>query len=115
MHKMAYKLMLVFPLLIYTAMKTYINILLCLLFTLPVFAGNSDRYPIRWNKITSAEFNVKPAGQDSAASAVVLCDFGNIEVTNRTFYSRHTRIKILNNDGFAICHGGNTLSNQRQA
>ena len=80
-------------------MKIYINILLCLLFTLPAFAGKSDRYPIRWNKITSAEFKVKPAGRDSAASAIVLCDFGNIEVTNRTFYSRHTRIKILNNDG----------------
>jgi hypothetical protein len=80
-------------------MKTYINILLFLLFTLPAFAGNSDRYPIRWNKITSAEFKVKPSGRDSAASAIVLCDFGNIEVTNRTFYSRHTRIKILKNDG----------------
>jgi len=80
-------------------MKTYINILLCLLFTLPVFAGNSDRFPIRWNKISSAEFKVRPTGRDSAASAIVLCDFGNIEVTNRTFYSRHTRIKILNNEG----------------
>ncbi len=76
-------------------MKTYINILFCLL-SIPVFAGNGDRYPIRWNKITSAEFKVKPSGQDSTASAVVLCDFGNIQVTNRTFYSRHTRIKILN-------------------
>jgi hypothetical protein len=80
-------------------MKTYINILLGILFTLPAFAGNSDRFPIRWNKITSAEFKLKPAGRDSAASAIVLCDFGNIEVTNRTFYSRHTRIKILNNNG----------------
>ena len=79
-------------------MKTYINILFCLL-SIPVFAGNGDRYPIRWNKITSAEFKVKPSGQDSSASAVVLCDFGNIQVTNRTFYSRHTRIKILTNDG----------------
>jgi len=80
-------------------MKIYINILLCLLFTLPAIAGKSDRYPIRWNNITSAEFKVMPIGRDSAAPAIVLCDFGNIEVTNRTFYSRHTRIRILNNDG----------------
>jgi hypothetical protein len=80
-------------------MKTNLNIVLCLLFTFPAFAGNSNKYPIRWNKVSAAEFSVKPSGRDSAASAIVLCDFGNIEVTNRTFYSRHTRIKILNNDG----------------
>lgn len=80
-------------------MKTYIYILLCLLFTCPAFAGNSEKYPIRWNKITPAEFEINPRGRDSAAPAIVLCDFGNIQVTNRTFYSRHTRIKILNNDG----------------
>jgi hypothetical protein len=80
-------------------MKTYINILVCLLFTLPALAGNKNKYPIRWNKISMAEFKVKPSGRDSAASAIVLCDFGNIEITNRTFYSRHTRIKILNDDG----------------
>jgi hypothetical protein len=91
--------MLVFPLLNVLAMKTYIKILLCLVITLPAIAGNNNKYPIRWNKISSAEFDVKPAGRDSAASAIVLCDFGNIQVTNRTFYSRHTRIKILRNDG----------------
>jgi len=69
-----------------------------MLFTIPAFAG-SDKYPIRLGKISSAEFKIKPTGRDSAASAIVLCDFGNIEVTNRTFYSRHRRIKILNNDG----------------
>jgi hypothetical protein len=95
---MAYKLLLVCPLPNLSAMKNYIYILLCLFFTLPAMAG-SDKYPIRWNQISSAEFNVKPTGRDSAASAIVLCDFGNFEVTNRTFYSRHTRIKILNNDG----------------
>lgn len=95
---MAHKLLVVCSLLIISAMKNYIYILLCLFFTIPAMAG-SDKYPIRWNKISPAEFSVKPTGRDSAASAVILCDFGNIEVTNRTFYSRHKRIKILNNDG----------------
>ncbi len=80
-------------------MKAYIYILICLIFTLPGFAGNSDKYPIRWNKISEAEFQVKPTGRDSTAAAIVLCDFGNIEVSNRTFYSRHTRIKVLNKEG----------------
>ncbi len=80
-------------------MKTSISVFLCLIFALPALAGNNDKYPIRWNKISEAEFQVKPTGRDSAAPAIVLCDFGNIQVTNRTFYSRHTRIKILNNQG----------------
>ncbi len=80
-------------------MKTYIYFLFSLLLTLPAVAGNSDRYPIRWNTISAAEFSIQPSGRDSGASAIVLCDFGHIEVTNRTFYSRHTRIKIINNDG----------------
>jgi transglutaminase-like putative cysteine protease len=80
-------------------MKAALYIFLCLIFTLPALAGNSDKYPIRWNKISKAEFQVKPMGRDSNASAIILCDFGNIEVTNRTFYSRHKRIKILNDQG----------------
>ena len=91
--------MIIFTLPNISIMKAYIYILICLIFTLPAFAGNSDKYPIRWNKISEAEFQVKPTGRDSTAAAIVLCDFGNIEVTNRTFYSRHTRIKILNNEG----------------
>jgi hypothetical protein len=80
-------------------MKNRIYILLGLLYAFPVFAGFGDRYPIRWGKVSPSEFNVLPAGRDSAAPAIVLCDFGHIEVTNRTFYSRHTRIKIINEDG----------------
>ena len=80
-------------------MKTRINIFLCLLLTLPSIAGKGDKFPIRWNKISSAEFKLQPTGRDSSASAMVLCDFGTIKVTNRTFYSRHTRIKVLKNQG----------------
>jgi len=66
---------------------------------MPVFAGFGDKSPIRWGKVSPAEFSVKPLGSDSAAPAVVLCDFGDIDISNRTFYTRHTRIKIMNEAG----------------
>lgn len=63
----------------------------------PAIAG--DKMPARWGKVSQAEFNIKPAANDSLAPAIVLFDFGNIEVSNRTFYTRHTRIKILREEG----------------
>lgn len=67
--------------------------------SLPVFAGFKSKLPVKWGKINTAEFSIVPAGADINAPAIVLCDYGDIEITNRTFYTRHTRIKILNQDG----------------
>jgi hypothetical protein len=74
-------------------------IIIGLITILPAFAGFGDRRPIRWGKVSPAEFNLKPPGGDSTACAMVLCDFCTIDLSNRTFYTRHTRIKILNNEG----------------
>jgi hypothetical protein len=76
----------------------YIAILM-ILSSVPAMAGFGEKLPIRWGKISPAEFSITPQGSDSAAPAIVLCDFGNIEVSNRTFYTRHTRIKILKTEG----------------
>jgi hypothetical protein len=73
--------------------------LLLLLSSVSALAGFGSREPIKWGKISAREFSVLPLGSDSAAPAIVLCDFGNIQISNRTFYSRHTRIKILNEEG----------------
>jgi transglutaminase-like putative cysteine protease len=78
-------------------MKALLYILL-VAFSLPVSAG-FGKYPIRWGKVSPSEFTIVPQGKDAGAPAIVLCDFGDIEVTNRTFYTRHTRIKILNEAG----------------
>jgi len=78
-------------------MKTLLYIFLVAA-SLPVSAG-FGKYPIRWGKVSPSEFTITPQGKDAGASAIVLCDFGDIEVTNRTFYTRHTRIKILNEEG----------------
>ena len=58
-----------------------------------------DKPPIRWGRIAKSEFEINSFMGDTSVSAVVLCDFGDIKITNRTFYTRHVRIKILDNSG----------------
>ena len=58
-----------------------------------------DKYPIRWGKITESEFEIKSFQGDTSVPAIILCDFGDIKITNRTFYTRHVRIKILRESG----------------
>jgi hypothetical protein len=80
-------------------MKTRMILLMMIISSVPAMAGFREKLPIHWDKISPSEFSVVPEGRDSAAVAIVLCDFGNIEITNRTFYTRHTRIKILKEAG----------------
>ena len=80
-------------------MKTKIIIFLMILSSVTALAGFREKLPIRWGKTSVSEFSVMPMGRDSAATAIVLCDFGNIEITNRTFYTQNTRIKILKEAG----------------
>jgi len=80
-------------------MKIRISIILIMLSTIGAFGGFGEKYPIRFGKISISEFSVLPRGIDSAAPAVVLCDLGDIEISNRTFYTRHTRIRIMNEAG----------------
>jgi hypothetical protein len=72
---------------------------LMLFSSIPTMGRFGEKLPIKWGKIARAEFSIAPSEADSAASAIVLCDFGNIEISNRTFYTRHTRIKILKPEG----------------
>jgi hypothetical protein len=80
-------------------MKLLFISLLMIISSIPVFAGFRSKLPVKWGKISTSEFSIVPAGSDANASAIVLCDYSDIEITNRTFYTRHTRIKILNEDG----------------
>jgi|GEM_PF-1761963 hypothetical protein len=80
-------------------MKSSYIALMMILSSIPAFAGFGEGPPIRWGKVSPAEFSVMPQDKDSAAPAIVLCDFGDIKVTNRTFYTRHIRLKILKPDG----------------
>jgi|WetSurMetagenome_2_1015567.scaffolds.fasta_scaffold42150_2 hypothetical protein len=80
-------------------MKIRISIFLICISTVAAFAGFGEKLPIRWGRISPSEFSIRPLGSDSAAPAIVLCDFGFIDISNRTFYRRHTRIRIMNEEG----------------
>jgi hypothetical protein len=67
--------------------------------SLQLFAGFGDKLPLRYGKVSPAEFTIQPTGDQASSPAVVLCDYGEIKVTDRTFYTRHTRIKIMNDEG----------------
>ncbi|MBN1181977.1 MAG: DUF3857 and transglutaminase domain-containing protein [Bacteroidales bacterium] len=60
---------------------------------------NAEKPPITWGKITDIEKKMQTPPNDPEAPAVVLCDFEEINVSNRTFYKRHIRIKILKPEG----------------
>jgi hypothetical protein len=70
-----------------------------LLFMFGSGMAKAQRPPIKWGKILPADTSLKVYKQDTAASAVVLCDYGTVDVAPRTEYTRHVRIKILNNNG----------------
>ena len=60
----------------------------------------SQKNPIRYGKISKEEKSLKKTELDPDANAVILCDFGEINFHgNSVEISRHTRIKILNQQG----------------
>lgn len=68
----------------------------------PTFANADDfrtKPPIKWGKVNEFEKQFNVVDYEKDASAVILCDFGSIEISNRTFYRRHVRIKILSQEG----------------
>lgn len=64
-----------------------------------VYAQNA---PIEWGEIPKADLEMKTFPQDSNASAVILCDYGESKFDNElnlVFY-HHIRVKILTEKGF---------------
>lgn len=66
-----------------------------------------DKTPVRFGKVKIEDFDVKAPAFDSAANAVVVADWGNSEFVANTSdltislqYTKKTRIKILNKNGF---------------
>ncbi|MFA6469726.1 MAG: transglutaminase domain-containing protein [Bacteroidota bacterium] len=73
-----------------------------ILFFQSVFAQEVPPRPIEWGEISKADLEMKSFPEDTNASAVILCDYGESTVDNNInlkFY-RHVRIKILNQKGF---------------
>ena len=65
-----------------------------------------DKSPVRYGKITPADFDLSKSRFDSGAAAVVIADIGNSEFEGNTKgwfslkFHRFKRIKILNKNGF---------------
>jgi hypothetical protein len=82
-------------------MKTLSLLLFTVIFlgTSSIFANFDSKPPIKWGKVTEFELNLKNYDKQPDAPAVILCDYGYIEITNRAMISRHLRIKILSEEG----------------
>jgi len=61
--------------------------------------GFTDKTPIKWGKISKSEFEINSFRGDTTVPAIILCDYSNIRITNRTIYSHHKRIKINHQEG----------------
>jgi hypothetical protein len=58
--------------------------------------------PIEWEEIPLADLQMTAFSDDSNASAVILCDFGESKLNDdiEIIHNRHLRIKILNENGY---------------
>jgi transglutaminase-like putative cysteine protease len=58
--------------------------------------------PIQWGEIPKADLEMKSYPQDSNATAVILCDYGESSLNNDVdvVFRRHVRIKILTTKGY---------------
>jgi uncharacterized protein YfkK (UPF0435 family) len=85
-------------------MRLFAPIVLCLFVSTITFS--QEKLNIKFGKITAADFEVNSPLIDSNTNAIVLADIGNTEFegNNKEWFSlvftRHKRIKILNNKGF---------------
>ncbi|MFZ1977255.1 MAG: DUF3857 domain-containing protein [Bacteroidota bacterium] len=72
----------------------FFTLLPCILF--------SQEPPIRWGNIPPAQLKMISFPQDTSASAVILCDYGESSFNDDLFivYKRHLRIKILTERGY---------------
>jgi hypothetical protein len=59
---------------------------------------NAQKAPIKYGKVSKEELEMKYYDKDSSASAVVLCDYGSLNVETFKF-TRVIRIKILTKEG----------------
>jgi hypothetical protein len=57
-----------------------------------------DQKPVTWGKISETEKNIQTFN-GRQVPAIVLCDYGETLVFNRTVYKRHKRIKVVSEEG----------------
>ena len=83
-------------------MKSALTLLTCLFFLITGNAQPNKKFGI----VKPEDFSVKSPLIDSSTSAIVIYDVGNCEFEGNTngwfsiVYTKHTRIKILNKNGY---------------
>ncbi|MCC6288335.1 MAG: DUF3857 and transglutaminase domain-containing protein [Chitinophagaceae bacterium] len=82
------------------------HLLLVLFWFVQNYLIAQDKLNIKFGKVTSADFDLSKNKFDTGANAVVIADIGSSEFDGNNDgwfslnYKRHTRIKILNKNGF---------------
>jgi hypothetical protein len=76
--------------------KTLFTIMAFLVVYAQAYSGQP---PIKYGKILKQDIEMTSYKAAPSASAVVLCDYGTVQVGPRTEYTRLVRIKILNEEG----------------
>jgi transglutaminase-like putative cysteine protease len=64
----------------------------------------SQDIPIKWKDIPKEDLEMTSYSADSAASALILCDFGSTTFNDdlSLIYERHIRVKIFNENGYGL-------------
>lgn len=75
-------------------------IILFLTINLPIHA--QEEPPIKWGEIPRADLEMKSFPQDTNASALILCDYGESHLDDdlNVIYTRHLRVKIFTTKGY---------------
>jgi len=88
--------------------KRSLGILLCL-FLVQIYLPAQDKLNIKFGKITPADFDLPKSNViDSNANAIIIADIGSSSFKGNNkgwfslFYTRHTRIKIVNKKAFDL-------------
>jgi transglutaminase-like putative cysteine protease len=64
--------------------------------------ANAQDPPIQWGEIPKADLEMKTFPQDTNASALILCDYGESFLDNELYivFQRHERVKIFTTKGY---------------
>jgi hypothetical protein len=99
-------------------MATKIGLLI--LFVSIAIEVNAQRSKIKYGEVSVEELKMKVCDKDSTASAVVLFDYGELNLGDFKYY-RHTKIKILKKEGYDYANtslpifGGEDISSLKAA
>ncbi|MBS4014752.1 MAG: DUF3857 domain-containing protein [Bacteroidetes bacterium] len=81
----------------------------CTLFLFIVFFASAQKAPMKYGKVDDSLINMQKFEADTSANAVILGDYGVVEIKYESegwtaFFTRHLRVKIFNRDAFDLAN-----------